>query len=248
MFAAPAKPEDWLSARSGSTAGSVFLDGGSSDPQVGAEFGTLAGGRKARLLLVPTALPEVALNQVNLDAMPQTGRDYFGVDNVVILHANSRAEADSEAFCLALENSDAIFFMGGDHNRLLERYAGTKFEVGLWKFHQRGGVIGGNSAGAMVLGSYQAHRPGAKGGRIVDRPQNLAGFALLANTLVDVHFSERRRRDHVAPILRSHPGLRAIGIDERTALIVHSNGTVRVVGGGTVTLFLGRTNQILRAR
>lgn len=109
-----------LSAALAAGPGVIFLDGGRSNPQTGAAFGTLAGGRIARLLLVPTALPEPALNAVNLGAMPQTARTHFGIGNVSILHAATRAEADSESFCAPMRTATAIYIMGGDHNRLLD--------------------------------------------------------------------------------------------------------------------------------
>jgi cyanophycinase len=221
----------------------LFLDGGSNEPKVGAAFGQLAGGPAANILFVPTALPERALNEVNLKAMPKTAEAYFGVPRVVILHAFSREEADSEAFVQPIKTATAVYFMGGDHSLLLQRYAGTRFEAELKAFHARGGTVGGSSAGAMVLGSYQGAR---KNGRITDEPSNWAGFGLLPNTLVDVHFSERKRHPHIPPILKRHGKLRAIGIDERTAAILR-DGDIEVVGNGSVTVFDGKAIRVLRA-
>ena len=196
---------------------------------------------------MPTALPESALNPINLRAMPQTAASYFGVSNVSVLHAATKAEADSELFCRPIQAASAIFFMGGDHNRILERYAGTRFESELFQFHGRGGLIGGSSAGAMVIGSYQANRPDAKGSRIIDQRSNWRGFSLLPDTVVDVHFSERRRQGHIPPILKKHPRLRAIGIDERTAAIIHPTGAIEAIGRGSVTLFHRNSVTVLRA-
>lgn len=67
-----------------SVAGVLLLDGGGSDPAIGAAFGKLAGGRDGRVMLVPTALPDSALNIANLNAMPQTARSYFGVTKVSV--------------------------------------------------------------------------------------------------------------------------------------------------------------------
>lgn len=136
--------------------------------------------------------------------------------------------------------------MGGDYSRILERYAGTRFETELKAFHHRGGIIGGSSAGAMVIGSYQVVRPGRKGNKILDRPSNWAGFALLANTIIDVHFTERGRQSHIRPILKKHRHLRVIGIDERTAAIVKPSGAIDVVGLGTVTLIDNNSLRVLR--
>ncbi|MBI2688990.1 MAG: Type 1 glutamine amidotransferase-like domain-containing protein [Acidobacteria bacterium] len=174
--------------------GTLFLDGGSNSAEIGAAFGRLANGR---ILLIPTALSDKALNEINLHAMPVTGPKYFGVDRVIVLHAPTRYEANREDFVEPLRANNAVFFMGGDHQRLLDRYAGTRFETELKALYERGDVIGGSSAGAMVRGAYQAIRP--------DGDANRAGFALLANTLIDLHFTERHRQRPIPPILRLAP-------------------------------------------
>jgi cyanophycinase-like exopeptidase len=108
-----------------------------------------------------------------------------------------------------IATASAVYFLGGGNNRLSERYGGTRFEAEPWKVHRRGGVVGGGSAGAMVLGSYQANRPVPKA----------------------------TRSSIVRRILKTHPDLRAIGVDEGTAAVVQSNGTIAVVDRGTVTFF-----------
>lgn len=228
-------------------AGALFLDGGSSHPATGAAFGELAGGSAAKIVLVPTALPESTLNEPNLRAMPRTAERHFGVGSAVVLHAETRERAGKAEFAAPLRDATGVFFLGGDHRRILDRYAGTRFETELKVFLARGGIVGGSSAGAMVLGSYQAARPGVTGNRIVDGPSNHAGFALLPNALIDVHFTERRRHPHLPPILKKYPQLRAFGIDERTALIIRGDGKMEVVGPGTVTVFEGKSVRVLSA-
>jgi len=221
----------------------LFLDGVSNSPEIGAAFGKLSGGPSARILLIPTALPESALNDLNLKAMPQTGQKYFDVPTVEIVHARTREQAATDGFVEPLNTATAIFFMGGDHNRILDRYAGNRFERALKAFHQRGGTIGGSSAGVMVLGSYQA---GRQNNAITDSPANRTGFALLPDTMIDVHFTERRRHSHIPPVLKKHRELRLIGIDERTAAIIR-DGNIEVIGPGAVTIFEGKSMQVLRA-
>jgi cyanophycinase len=53
--------------------------------------------------------------------------------------------------------------------------------------------------------------------------------------IVSPHFTERRRSGPLLAILRDHPGLIGVGIDEGTAIFI-SNGRLEVAGRGTITI------------
>jgi len=48
------------------------------------------------------------------------------VARVTCLDARDRAEANSERFIEALRRADAVWIYGGDEERLVDRYVGTK--------------------------------------------------------------------------------------------------------------------------
>src|SRR5207247_3135882 len=66
------------------------------------------------------------------------------------LDTDSRQTADSEDFVKPLLEATGVWFTGGDQNRLVERYARTKVQAALQRIVERGGVVGGTSAGAAV--------------------------------------------------------------------------------------------------
>ncbi len=55
------------------------------------------------------------------------------------------------------------------------------------------------------------------------------GFAFLPGSAIDQHFSQRGRKPDLIPVIRRHPKLLGIGIDESTAIVVKGT-TVEVIG------------------
>ena len=93
---------------------------------------------------------------------------------------------------------------------------------------RRGGVIGGSSAGATILGEFLV-RGHPLGNTVMMAEGYERGFALLPGAAIDQHFSQRERQPDLLPVIRRHPGMLGIGIDEGTAIVV--TGTkVDVIG------------------
>ena len=67
------------------------------------------------------------------------------------------------------------------------------------------------------------------------------GFGLLGyHTLIDTHFTERRRLQRLFMVIARNPALMGLGIDEDTAMVVQGH-RAEVVGRGSVTFVDGRT-------
>src|SRR3954464_6482117 len=57
------------------------------------------------------------------------------------------------------------------------------------------------------------------------------GLALLPGSAIDQHFTQRMRFADMTSVMKRHPQLLGIGIDEATALIVQGD-TARIMGRG----------------
>ena len=77
-----------------------------------------------------------------------------GVKNVKMLHTHDPKVADTEAFVKDLRTADAVWFNGGRQWNIVDSYANTLTYRELHKVLERGGVIGGSSAGATIQGEY----------------------------------------------------------------------------------------------
>jgi cyanophycinase-like exopeptidase len=64
------------------------------------------------------------------------------------------------------------------------------------------------------------------------------GFAFLPGTAIDQHFAQRKRFGEMTGVMKSHPEILGIGLDEATAIIVQGS-TAEVLGKGEVHFYDG---------
>ena len=91
------------------------------------------------------------------------------------------------------------------------------------------------SAGATVQGSYLV-RGAPEGNQIMMAPGHEVGFGFLPDSAIDQHAIVRNRLDDMIPVIKRHPHLLGVAIDESTALIV-SSGVATVLGKSKVALY-----------
>lgn len=204
----------------------VLAGGGCTTAPIRREFLRLAGGRNAHVVLIPSACTYESLAEI---------KDYFQVwqqfplASLDYLDAHTRAEADSEEFARPLEEATGVWMPGGYQGRLADLYGGTRVERALRQVLERGGVVGGTSAGAAIVSRLMILH-----GDCCELTTG-RGFGLLEHAVVDQHFSQRDRHARLLRVLDDHPGLLGLGIDEDTALVIEAN-RLRVVGDSHVTV------------
>lgn len=218
-----------------SRGGTLMICGGGELPEeVYDEFVRLAGGPKSRLVLIPSASSAYR----NLESVTHRFRGWldYATESFHFLHAASREEAESEVFAKPLENATGVWISGGAQGRLADLYRGTRVETLLQKVLERGGVIGGTSAGAAIM-SQTMIRQGTSREAQLD-----AGFSLLTSMVVDQHFTERARHTRLLGALRENPAKIGLGVDERTCVIVRAN-RLRVIGLNRATVIVPTPNR-----
>jgi cyanophycinase len=130
--------------------------------------------------------------------------------------------------------------LGGFPENLVHAYLGTKTEGAIKDLLERGGVVGGESAGAMIQGSWLDTTDSEWTPEIhalIEKHGTGAAFGLLTNAAIFPHFDKRGPAAAVKESI-AHADQLAIGIDEETALIV-SGRLAEVIGQGTVSLYDG---------
>ncbi len=211
----------------------IVIGGGQFGADVIKRFDDLAGGPDAPVVLIPTANDN--------DPTPKDLEDFkkrFGLTKVTMLHTRKKEEANSAAFVAPIRKARAVFFPGGRQWRLADSYLGTRTEKELRKVLDRGGVIAGTSAGATIQGSYLV-RGAVQGNTLMMSPGHEQGFAYLKNVAVDQHIIARHREKDLSQVIHAHPQLLGIGIDERTAIVVHGDH-FEVIGPSKVAITDGR--------
>ena len=220
--------------------GHLVIIGGAEDKynerRILNKFVALAGGRDARILIIPVAsdYPEFSADVYN-----QTFR-HLGLQHVKVLRATSRqAVIESDAQDL-LADVTGVFISGGDQMRLVSILGGTEFARLLEDRVQHSPlVLAGSSAGAAGMSSAMIVRGDAAAHPNKNTVRLSPGLGILRNIIIDQHFTERGRLSRLITAVSYNPRQLGLGIDENTAVIISHDGTLEVHGHGTVTIVDG---------
>jgi cyanophycinase len=198
--------------------------------------------------------------------IPSATRAALTPNSVETLIVDNRTKANYDYVRYALDRAEMIWMAGGDQNDYTTFWKGTAVETAIRAAYARGAVIGGTSAGAMVLGEY-IYDPIAAGVVSSDAVTNpysntitlstdFLRIPTLFDTLVDTHFANRNRMGRLLTFMArlrqdAHTSLiTGIGIDENTSLFVNSAGlgTMLVDGSGTGRAYVLREDRLDTSR
>lgn len=214
--------ETSVPARNGG--GSCLLCGGGYLPPTLLQLFYHRGkGVDGNLVIIPTASPRS--DEGDFSRHVALWKDYAW-NNVTVVHVNDSKEAMQEHIHRPIRNATAVWVVGGDQQRLWDRFYNTPVIDELRGVIERGGIVGGTSAGAAIASKIMI-----AGGVTVPTISN--GWGLFPNWIIDQHFSQRGRFERLAKSIDLHPDCIGIGIDESTGIVVDGNG-VEVVGNGSV--------------
>jgi cyanophycinase len=210
----------------------VIVGGGGMPAGLMEEMVGLAGGPKARMVYVPCSeSDEVSSSQRIVEIWEE-----MGVESATFIHTKDREKANSdEAFLAPLRNATGIWFGGGRQWNLADSYFGTEAHRLMKQVLDRGGVIGGSSAGASIQARYMC-RANPVANFDIMAPGYERGLGFISGVAIDQHFSQRRRQRDMTSLVNRYPQLLGIGIDEATAIVV-TQSNARVVGKGEVHFY-----------
>lgn len=229
---APGTGVDYESTNGPENGSLVVVGGSMRDPAIFGRFMELAGGWEANIVVVPTAGGD-SLSDEYLERV----RGRFaerGVKNLTVLHTKDRELADSEAFTAPLREADGVWFTGGRQWRIVDSYMGTRTQEAFEGVLERGGVIGGSSAGATIQGSYLAR--GDTRTNTIMMGDHEEGFGYISNVAIDQHLLARNRQFDLVEIIEARPHLLGIGLDENTAIVVKGD-EFEVIGESYVAVY-----------
>ncbi len=221
--------------------GTLVIQGGGSAEGTGIDetFINLAGGLDAKIIIIPTAggnrTRDGKLIVYEEDKVVAPWKK-LGLTNVHMLHTSDPKVADTEAFAATLRDARGVWFNGGRQWNCVDSYAGTLTLREFREVLNRGGVIGGSSAGATIQGDYLV-RGAVAGSEIVmaPEPEHQHGFAFLRRSAIDQHINTRNRWDDLIPVIKKYPDLLGIGLSEGTAIVV-TGDRFQVIGKWKVAI------------
>jgi len=173
------------------------------------------------------------------------------LNSVATLIIPTRAAANDSFVAKTITNASAIFISGGDQGKYIRNWTHSPVQTALRDAVKRGVPFGGTSAGLAVLGQYiysaqndKPDDPDLTSDKALADPfyrqvviaPDLLGIPILRGIITDTHFDTRHREGRLlvfmARILASGQTntIRAIGVDERNAVLVDPDGHAQVVG------------------
>jgi cyanophycinase len=213
----------------GPARGTLVIVGGGAMEGTGIveKFIQLAGGAEKKFVIVPTAggnkNDDGSIRPYDEKRIVESWVKR-GLKNVKMLHTHDPKVADTEEFVKALKEADAVWFNGGRQWNIVDSYAKTRTLTEFHKVLERGGVIGGSSAGATIQGEYLV-RGDTSGPNVMmtQEPTHQEAFKFLRRSAIDQHINTRNRWDDLIPVMQKHPNLLGIGLSEGTAIIVNGD-------------------------
>lgn len=181
------------------------------------------------------------------------------LNSVATIVIPSRASALDPFVAEKINHASALFIAGGDQANYISFWMGTPVQAALNNAIARGVPIGGTSAGLAVMGEYaytaQGDKPddpnldgkSALADPFSERISFARGFLdipILRNVITDTHFARRDRMGRLLVFLArlnkpegkavpaTVPTIRGIGVQERAAVLVESDGKATIVGFG----------------
>ncbi len=210
--------------------GYLLLEGGAefggrmSEPDLQAI--QLAGGSDAPVAILPTA----AAPDHNHERAGRNGIRWFqslGVSRVDLVPVIDKSSANDPALAGRLRSARFIYLLGGFPRHLGETLKGSRVWQAALEAYDAGAVIGGSSAGAMVLCEHY-YDP--------YEDKLLDGLKLLPNSCVLPHHNHAGRK-WAGTLSAQLPEATLIGIDEQTGILNDASGSWTIYGAGKVTLY-----------
>lgn len=219
--------------------GTLILGGGgiqgpgSGTQSIKKRFVELAGGADANFVIIHSNRDTMPVDKI---IEPDTGAAWaFGVRHMTGLCTHKREIANSEEFVAPIRAATGVWITGGKVRNLEPVYRDTLVQRELKALLDRGGVIGGESAGAMILASHITDSVKVPPGVQADTTC-YSGFGFVSDVVIAPHIIKMGWTESLVPIIAANPKLLGIGIDERAAIVVQGR-SFEVIGDSKVAIY-----------
>ncbi|MEI7985372.1 MAG: cyanophycinase [Armatimonadota bacterium] len=204
----------------------VIVGGGGMTKEIANAFIDAGGGDSGHFVVLPISMPD----PINI-AAEEESMHRMGLKNVTVIPYREKSQLEDPKVVESLKKATGIWFGGGRQWNFVDAYEGTKLPALFKDVLNRGGVIGGSSAGATIIGDYMVRgAPAGPGLMMCEGYEQAMGF--LPGVAIDQHFSARNRFKDMTGLMSTYPQFLGIGLDEATAIVVK----------GSVAEVLGRGN------
>lgn len=209
----------------------VPVGGGGEAPGLIPRILALAGGTSAPVIVIPAASSLANAGTSSVDMWQR-----HGATDVTLWNPSDASAADLPASLALIRRARVFWFGGGSQERIMVLLQSTEALKAIRAAHVHGAVVGGTSAGAAVLGDIMMIRGSPEGAIAPDRIPVAPGLGVLPDFVVDQHLLARGRIPRLLSVLPAYPHLKGLGLEERTAAIIHGD-SIEIVGAGQAVLY-----------
>lgn len=208
----------------------VIVGGGGMSREIQKRFVNAGGGAGGRFVILPISAPDPIREKAEQSFIAR-----LGAKNVTVVPHREQKDLEDPKVLELFEKATGVWFGGGRQWNFIDAYEGTKVAPLIRSVLDRGGVIGGSSAGATIQGDYMVR--GAPAGphiMMCEGYERAMGF--LPGVAIDQHFSARNRFADMTGFMAACPQFLGIGLDEGAAIIVRGS-VAEVLGRGKVHFY-----------
>jgi cyanophycinase len=177
-----------------------------------------------------------------------------GVNSVQTLLIANTTDANDACVVSTIRNAAAVFLAGGDQANYINYFKGQGVGNALnYLINTKGAPVGGTSAGMAVMGQFYHPGGAADNTSVLANPtaiavgNNFIANPVLANLVTDQHFTQRTRQPRLVSFMASSiynlgagwAGMKGVGADENTAVVVDTSGAGQVYGSGNAFFVRG---------
>ena len=161
--------------------------------------------------------------------------------------------ADVDAAAALVDKAELVYIAGGDQSTYVTPWRGTALATAISNVWTRGGVVGGTSAGALVLGEfvYDATATGLSENVMpevaladpfdpkISFTRKMLAFPPLAGAITEVHFEARNRMGRIVPFMarqqvdgavtRTPKEVLGIAVSDNAAVAIDRTGLGRLL-------------------
>jgi cyanophycinase len=212
----------------------VIAGGGDTLPEIAQKALSLAGGKRAHVLIVPQAS-----SLHNAGVLSEGVWRQSGAERVSVLNATNKQDALGQ-----IKQADLIWIPGGSQSLLMGILKEQGLVEAIRRRFEQGATVGGTSAGAAVMSGSMLTGDSRTDCLTSDAAKMAEGLGLWPEVIVDQHYLRRCRFNRLLSAVLTHPRNVGIGIDECTAVVV-TGRSFEVIGKSNVVVIDARKSEAM---
>ncbi len=161
---------------------------------------------------------------------------HFPQEKIFAAPTFEQMSAKRAVFLEQLKLATAVFFTGGDQNKIMEVIVKLDLKNQLEKKYTDGFIFGGTSAGTAIMSDPMIAGDGDPTVLNGKQVPIAHGLGLVKGIIFDMHFVKRQRQNRLMGLILAYPQYKGLGINESAAVLLE-NGTIREVIGGISLLY-----------